>query len=89
MLLHLYKVPEALFITVTVITVLFALAKTNSGKAGKAVMLAGIGLGLALAVLRAVTHEFPVNKVVLPRRSVETMAKAWWCSSVALSRSRA
>ena len=59
MLLHLYKVPEALFITVTVITVLFALAKANSGKTGRIIMLAGIGLGLALAVLRAVTHEFP------------------------------
>ena len=59
MLLHLYKVPETLFITVTVITVLFALARTHSGKTGKAVMLAGIGLGLLLAVLRAVTHEFP------------------------------
>ena len=59
MLLHMYKVPEALFVTVTVITVLFALARTNSGKAGKIAMLAGIGLGLALAVLRAVTHEFP------------------------------
>lgn len=59
MLLHMYKVPEALFITVTVITVLFALARTNSGKAGRIIMLSGIGLGLTLAVLRAVTHEFP------------------------------
>ncbi|MBR4711143.1 MAG: DUF2318 domain-containing protein [Clostridia bacterium] len=59
MLLHMYKVPEALFITVTVITVLFALARTNSGKTGRIIMLSGIGLGLTLAVLRAVTHEFP------------------------------
>ena len=60
MLLHMYKVPEALFITVTVVTVLYALAKTNSGKTGRTIMLAGICLGLAAAVLRAVTHEFPV-----------------------------
>ena len=59
MLLHMYKVPETLFIVVTIITVMYALAKTNLGKAGKNMMLAGIGLGLALAVLRAVTHEFP------------------------------
>ena len=59
MLLHMYKVPEALFITVTVVTVLYALAKTNSGKTGRTIMLAGICLGLAAAVLRAVTHEFP------------------------------
>lgn len=59
MLLHIYKVPEALFITVTVITVLYALAKTNSGRTGRIVMLAGIGLGLGMALLRAVAHEFP------------------------------
>ena len=64
MLLHIYKVPEALFVTVTVITVLYALAKTHAGKTGRAIMLAGIGLGIALAVLRTVAHEFP--KVFFP-----------------------
>ena len=59
MLLHLYKVPEALFITVTVVTVLFALNKVNAGKTGRVIMLAGIGLGALLAVTRAVSHEIP------------------------------
>lgn len=64
MLLHMYKVPEALFVTVTVITVLFALAKTHAGRAGRAILLSGIGLGAALAVLRTLAHEFP--KVFFP-----------------------
>ena len=59
MLLHMYKVPEALFIAVTVITVLYALARTNSGKTGRIVMLSGIGLGLLLAVIRSFAHEYP------------------------------
>ena len=63
-LLHIYRVPEALFVAVTVITVLYALAKTHAGRTGRNIMLAGIGLGVALAVLRTTAHEFP--KVFFP-----------------------
>ena len=59
MLLHMYEVPEALFITVTVITVLYAMVKTNAGRKGRRIMLSGIRIGLVLTVLRAVSHEFP------------------------------
>ena len=61
MLLHMYEVPESLFITVTIITVLYALVRTNTGKAGRMIMLSGIGLGTFLTVLRAVSHEFPAT----------------------------
>ena len=59
MLLHMYEVPESLFIAVTIITVLYALVRTNTGRCGRVIMLSGIGLGLLLTVLRAVSHEFP------------------------------
>ncbi len=59
MLLHMYEVPESLFITVTIITVLYALVKTNADRTGRIIMQSGIGLGLVLTVLRAVSHEFP------------------------------
>lgn len=59
MLLYIWTVPEALFLTATMITVLYALARTTAGKAGRIIMLAGIGMGLLLTVFRALLHEFP------------------------------
>lgn len=85
MLLHMYKVPETLFIAVTVITVLYALAVTNSGKAGRIMMLSGIALGLALAVLRSVAHEFPGSFFPEKNAVPDTEINLWlWYAALAL-----
>ena len=56
MLHYLWSVPQELFITLTVITLLLGCVKVFDGRRGEAVEFAGIGLGLVLATGRALMH---------------------------------
>ncbi len=58
MLHYIYEVTFNLFITVTVITLFFALCKTLFGKTGFRIQLGGTILGLLAAGYRAVRHAF-------------------------------
>ncbi|MBQ3668029.1 MAG: hypothetical protein II920_02265, partial [Clostridia bacterium] len=58
MLHYLYDVTLNLFISVTVITVFFALARLLLGRTGTRIMLGGTLAGFAIAAYRAVRHAF-------------------------------
>ena len=58
MLHYLWTVVQELFISVTVITLFAAWARLLAGRAGSAVIGAGVGVGLVAALARALMHAF-------------------------------
>ncbi|MBQ6647161.1 MAG: DUF2318 domain-containing protein [Clostridia bacterium] len=62
MLHYIYDVTLQLFISVTLITLFFALCKTLAGRTGTLIMLGGTIVGLLAATYRAVRHAFLLTR---------------------------